>query len=44
MEQKMAIDVARELDQVAIFWFDGNRFWILGAIVQADPLMLPRNS
>jgi hypothetical protein len=44
MEQKKAIDVARELGQVAIFWFDGNRFWILGAIVEADPLMLPRNS
>ena len=44
MEQKRAIDLARELEQVAIFWFDGKRFWILGAIVEADPLMLPRNS
>jgi hypothetical protein len=29
---------------VAIFWFDGRRFWILGALVETDPLMLPRNS
>jgi len=44
MEQKKAIDLARELEQVAIFWFDGKRFWILAAIVEADPVMLPRNS
>jgi len=44
MEQKRAIDLARELEQVAIFWFDGKQFWILGAIVEADPLLLPRNS
>jgi hypothetical protein len=44
MPQEKAIDLARELEQVAIFWFDGNRFWILGAVVEADPLMLPRSS
>ena len=44
MEQREAIELARELEQVAIFWFDGSRFWILGAIVDADPLMLPRSS
>ncbi|MFL5479335.1 MAG: DUF3293 domain-containing protein [Gemmatimonadaceae bacterium] len=44
MDQKDAIDLARELEQVAIFWFDGKQFWILGGIVEADPLMLPRNS
>jgi hypothetical protein len=44
MPQKKAIDLARELEQVAIFWFDGRRFWILGALVKADPLMLPRSS
>jgi hypothetical protein len=42
MPQKKAIALARELDQIAIFWFDGKRFWILGALVEADPLMLPR--
>jgi hypothetical protein len=44
MPQEKAIDLARELRQVAIFWFDGKRFWILGALVETDPLMLPRSS
>jgi hypothetical protein len=44
MDQKAAIALGRELEQVAIFWFDGKQFWIMGAIVEADPLMLPRSS
>lgn len=44
MPQEEALDLARELQQVAIFWFDGKRFWILGALVETDPLMLPRSS
>jgi hypothetical protein len=44
MPQERAIDLAREMGQVAIFWFDGKRFWILGALVETDPLMLPRSS
>ena len=44
MPQEESLDLARELEQVAIFWFDGARFWILGALAEADPLMLPRNS
>ncbi|HZE08442.1 MAG TPA: DUF3293 domain-containing protein [Gemmatimonadaceae bacterium] len=44
MPQADALDLARELEQVAIFWFDGKRFWIFGAIVETDPLVLPRNS
>ena len=44
MSQAEAIALAKELEQVAIFWFDGERFWIVGAIVEADPLMLPRSS
>ena len=44
MPQEKAIGLARELEQVAIFWFDGKRFWILAAIVAADPLVLPRSS
>jgi hypothetical protein len=44
MPQQEALDLARDLDQVAIFWFDGDRFWILGAILETDPLMLPRSS
>jgi hypothetical protein len=44
MPQQKALDLAREMRQVAIFWFDGERFWILGALADADPLMLPRSS
>ena len=44
MPQRKALDLASEMEQVAIFWFDGNRFWILGALAETDPLMLPRSS
>jgi hypothetical protein len=44
MPQEEALDLAREMEQMAIFWFDGKRFWILGAIVETDPIMLPRSS
>lgn len=44
MKRKEALALARELEQVAFFWFDGSRFWIRGAIAAADPLMLPRSS
>lgn len=44
MPQKKAIALGRELEQVAIFWFDGKRFWIIGVLMEADPLMLPRSS
>jgi hypothetical protein len=44
MDQKKAIELARELEQVAIFWFDGTHFWIMGAIIESDPLLLPRSS
>jgi hypothetical protein len=44
MPQEKAIALAREMGQVAIFWFDGKRFWILGALAETDPLMLPRSS
>jgi len=44
MPQEQALELARELEQVAIFWFDGTLFWIVGALVETDPLMLPRSS
>lgn len=44
MPQHQAIELARELEQVAIFWFDGKRFWIIGVLVDTDSIMLPRNS
>lgn len=39
-----ATALAKDLGQVAYFWFDGQRFWIVGALVFTDPLMLPRSS
>ena len=44
MPREEALDLAREMRQVAIFWFDGKLFWILGALVETDPLLLPRSS
>jgi uncharacterized protein DUF3293 len=44
MPQEKAIELARELEQIAIFWFDGKRFWIVGVLVETDPIELPRNS
>ena len=44
MPQDKAVELAREMEQVAIFWFDARRFWILGALVETDPLTLPRSS
>ena len=42
--QDEATGLARELEQVAYFWFDGQRFWIVGALLPTDPLALPRSS
>jgi hypothetical protein len=41
MPQDKAIALARELEQIAIFWFDGKRFWILGALLDTEPVLLP---
>lgn len=43
-EQAVAVDLAKRFDQVAIFWWDGAAFWIVGGTVIADPVMLPRSS
>ena len=42
IERDFATALARELEQVAIFWFDGEKFWIVGGLVGGDPVMLPR--
>jgi hypothetical protein len=44
MPRADAIALAKDLAQIAIFWFDSERFWILGALVDTDPMMLPRSS
>lgn len=42
--QERAAALARSFGQVALFWFDGAVFWMVGGIVEDDPIMLPRNS
>lgn len=42
IEREQATALAREFEQVAIFWFDGEKFWIVGALAGGDPVMLPR--
>ncbi len=44
MPRDEAVKLATEFEQVAIFWFDGEMFWIIGACASADPMMLPRSS
>lgn len=34
-------DIAKRWDQIAIFWWDGLRFWIYGAMTQGPALRLP---
>lgn len=36
-----AIDIAKRWEQIAIFWFDGQSFWIYGAIESIEPVKLP---
>ena len=44
MPKDRAVEIALEFEQVAIFWFDGGQFWIVGALLETDPVMLPRSS
>ena len=36
-----AIAIAERFEQVAIFWFDGDHFWIVGVLTPAAPMRLP---
>jgi hypothetical protein len=36
-----AVGMARELDQLALFWYDGTSFWLVPARVGERPLALP---
>jgi len=40
-DRDSAIDIAKRWEQVAIFWFDLDRFWIYGAISSIEPVSLP---
>jgi hypothetical protein len=39
-DMKRALDIARRWEQIAIFWWDGTKFWIRGAITDGE-LELP---
>ena len=36
-----AAALARELEQRALYWFDGKAFWIDGALAEREPQRLP---
>ena len=42
MAQRGAIDLAHRLAQLALFWYDGQDFWLLPAQADGDPTRLPR--
>jgi hypothetical protein len=41
MERSDAAVLARELEQLALYWFDGEAFWIDGALAARAPQRLP---
>ncbi len=32
--------IARRWEQSAVYWFDGARFWVIGALTRAEPWLL----
>lgn len=44
VDQDRALEIAVKYDQMAIFWYDGDCMWLLGAIVRTDPIRLPRSA
>lgn len=41
MSRSDAAALARELEQLALYWFDGKAFWIDGALASRAPQRLP---
>ena len=39
-----AREMAAALGQMALFWFDGDRFLLVGALIEAEPVRLPLGS
>jgi len=39
--RERAIAIAERFEQIAIFWFDGDHFWIVGVLPPAAPMRLP---
>lgn len=43
LDRERAVALARRLRQLAIFWFDGDSFWLVPAIAEKAPERLPRS-
>jgi Protein of unknown function (DUF3293) len=41
MRRSDAAELAREFEQLALYWFDGKAFWIDGVLASRAPLRLP---
>jgi len=41
LSRDSAVALARQYDQLAIFWFDGRQFWIVPVTANVPPLSLP---
>jgi hypothetical protein len=41
LEKEGALEMARRYRQLAIFWFDGRDFWLVGALADRPPMRLP---
>jgi hypothetical protein len=44
IDHERAVQLARQLEQLAIFWFDGTDFWLVAAELSRAPEKLPRGS
>jgi hypothetical protein len=42
MPREAATDLARRLEQLALFWYDGHDFWLMPAAIGEEPERLPR--
>lgn len=44
VDQSIALSLAVRYRQMAIFWYDGDAVWLVGAMVSSDPMKLPRSA
>jgi hypothetical protein len=44
VNQATAVSIAKKYEQMAIFWYDGEAMWLIGAMVESDPIRLPRTA
>ena len=42
-DRDTAYQLARQFEQSAFFWFDGDVFWVLSAMLDAPPRRLPHS-